>query len=103
MCNYLIAAIVSQGELIRLLGNFKDIISRLEQQKTAIDKAIAALREFDGGGIAEIERPKSKHAATAVKKASKKRVMSEEGRKRIAEASKKRWAAVRKAAAKKAA
>jgi hypothetical protein len=38
-----------------------------------------------------------------VKKVGKKRVMSEEGRKRIAEASKKRWAAVPKAAAKKAA
>jgi hypothetical protein len=90
---------LSEGELIRLLGNFKDILNRLEQQKAAIDKAIAALREFDGSEIAETERPKSKHAAKTVKK----RVMSEEGRKRIAEASKKRWAAVRKAAAKKAA
>jgi len=94
---------VSQGESIRLLGNFKDIISRLEQQKVAIDKAIAALRDFDGSGIAETETPKSKYAAKAVKKAGKKRVMSEEGRKRIADASKKRWAAVRKATAKKAA
>jgi Lhr-like helicase len=94
---------LSQGELIRLLGNFKDILNRLEQQKAAIDKAIAALREFDDGEIAETERPKAKHAAKAVKKIGQKRVMSEEGRKRIAEASKKRWAAVRKAAAKKAA
>ncbi len=46
-------------------GNFKDIISRLEQQKVAIDKAIAALREFDGGEIAETETPKSKYAAKA--------------------------------------
>jgi hypothetical protein len=94
---------LSQGELIRLLGNFKDIINRLEQQKAAIDKAIAALGEFDGSEIAETERPKSNHAVKAVKKAAKKRVMSPEGRKRIAEASKRRWAAVRKAAAKKAA
>ena len=86
-----------------MLGTFKDIINRLEQQKVAIDKAIATLREFDCGEIAEIEKPKSKHAAKAVEKAGKKRVMSEEGRKRIAEASKKRWAAVRKAGAKKAA
>ena len=82
-------------------SNFKDIINRLEQQKVTIDKAIAALREFDDSEIAETERPKSK-VAKAVKKAAKKRVMSEEGRKRIAEASRKRWAAVRKAAAKKA-
>jgi len=84
-----------------LLGNFKDIINRLEQQKVAIDKAIAALREFDDGESSESERPKAK-AAKAVKKAAKKRVMSEEGRRRIAEASRKRWAAVRKAAAKRA-
>jgi pyruvate/2-oxoacid:ferredoxin oxidoreductase beta subunit len=82
-----------------LLSNFKDIINGLEQQKAAIDKAIAALREFDDGRISESERPKSK----TVKKAVKKRVMSEEGRKRIADASRKRWAAVRKAAGKKAA
>jgi hypothetical protein len=83
-----------------LLGNFKDIINRLEQQKAAIDKAIAALREFDDGEIGGSERPKSKGLAKAVKKGAKKRVMSEEGRKRIAEASRKRWAAVRKAAKK---
>ncbi len=84
-----------------MLSNFKDIINRLEQQKAAIDKAIAALREFDDGESSESERPKST-AAKAVKKAGKKRVMSEEGRRRIAEASRKRWAAVRKAATKKA-
>jgi hypothetical protein len=94
---------LSQGELIALLGNLKDIINRLERQKAAIDKAIAALGEFDDGEIAETEGPKSNHAVKAVKKAGKKRVMSPEGRKRIAEASKRRWAAVRKAAAKKAA
>jgi hypothetical protein len=82
-----------------LLSNFKDIINRLEQQRAAIDKAIAALGEFDDSGISESERPKSK----TVKKAAKKRVMSEEGRKRIADASRKRWAAVRKASGKKAA
>jgi hypothetical protein len=38
----------------------------------------------------------------AVKKVAKKRVMSEEGRQRIIAASKKRWAAVRKAAKKAA-
>jgi hypothetical protein len=85
-----------------LLSNFKEIINRLEQQKAAIDKAIAALRDFDDGDGLEFERPKSK-AAKAVKRAVKKRVMSKEGRRRIAEASRKRWAAVRKAAAKKGA
>jgi exonuclease VII small subunit len=85
-----------------LLSNFKEIINRLEQQKDAIDQAIAALREVDDSEISETERPKTK-AAKAVKKATKKRAMSEEGRRRISEASRKRWAAVRKAAKKKAA
>jgi hypothetical protein len=82
-----------------LPSNFKDIINRLEQQKAAIDKAIAVLREIDDSGISESERPKSKTA----KKTAKKRAMSQEGRKRIADASRKRWAAVRKTAGKKAA
>jgi hypothetical protein len=85
-----------------LLGNFKDITDRLEHQKAAIDKAIAILREFDGGEVGETEKPESKRAAKAVKKAITKRTMSEEGRKRISEASKKRWAAVKKAAKKAA-
>jgi hypothetical protein len=85
-----------------LLGNFQDVISRLEQQKVAIDKAIAAPREFDGSAATETATPALGQAANAVKKGVKKRVMSEEGRKRIAEASKKRWAAFRKAAKKAA-
>jgi pyruvate/2-oxoacid:ferredoxin oxidoreductase beta subunit len=85
-----------------LLGNFKGITDRLEQQKAAIDKALVILREFDGGEVAETEKPKSKRVAKAVKKAAKKRAMSEEGRKRISEAAKKRWAAVKKAAKKAA-
>jgi hypothetical protein len=74
-----------------LLSNFKEIINRLEQQKDAIDQAIAALREVDDSEISETERPNTK-AAKPVKKAAKKRAMSEEGRRRISEASRKRWA-----------
>jgi hypothetical protein len=85
-----------------LLDNFKEIIARLEQQKGAIDKAIAALREFDQGDSAAVESPKTAMSTKAVKKVAKKRVMSEEGRQRIIAASKKRWAAVRKAAKKAA-
>jgi hypothetical protein len=81
-----------------MLGNFKDAIARLEQQKATIDKAIETLREFDESGHTEQAKAK-KGAAT---KTGKKRVMSEEGRKRIAEASRKRWAAIRKAAKKAA-
>lgn len=84
-----------------MLGNFEDIIARLEKQKIAIDQAISALREFDESDVTESAAPKTVRHAKAVKKAAaKKRVMSEEGRQRIAEASRKRWAAVRKAATK---
>jgi hypothetical protein len=80
-----------------MLGKFTEVISRLEQQRAAIDKAIEALREFEDGGIAEQPRPKK---TVTEKPAKKKRKMSEEGRQRIIEASRKRWAAVRKAAKK---
>jgi hypothetical protein len=85
-----------------LLGNFQDVISKLEQQKVAVDKAITALREFDESGATETTTPTLGRPAKTVKKAAKKRVMSEEGRKRIAEASRKRWAAFKKAARKAA-
>ena len=75
-----------------MLGNFKDIIARLEQQKTYIDKAIEVLREFDGDGVTGQVKPKK----SVAKKAVKKRVMSDEARKRIAAAQKKRWAAFKK-------
>jgi hypothetical protein len=48
------------------------------------------------------KRPETARPAKAVKKAVKKRVMSEEGRQRIGEATGKRWASVRKAAKKAA-
>jgi hypothetical protein len=85
-----------------LLGDFKEVISRLEGQKVAIDKAISVLREFEGGAVVEQATPRK---VVSKKAAKKKRTMSEEGRQRIAEASRKRWAAVHKAAkqAKKAA
>jgi NAD(P)H-dependent flavin oxidoreductase YrpB (nitropropane dioxygenase family) len=80
-------------------NNFKDIISRLEQQKVSIDAALAALREFEGGDT-EITPRKVGRPAKAVKKATKKRSLSPEGRKRIADAARKRWAAVKKASKK---
>jgi hypothetical protein len=82
-----------------MLGNFTEVISSLEQQKEAIDKAIVALREFEGEAVVEQATPKG---AVTKKAAKKKRTMSEEGRKRIGEASRKRWAAVHRAAKKAA-
>lgn len=79
-----------------MLGNFRDVISRLEQQKATIDKAIATLREFDEGSSSEAAGATASRPAKAATKATKKRVMSEEARKRIADAQKKRWAGFRK-------
>jgi hypothetical protein len=86
-----------------MLNDFKEIISQLEEKKAAIDKAIDVLRGFDDSSAATEQPTKRKYTKKNV--VPKKRVMSEEGRKRIAEATRKRWAAVRKAAkqAKKAA
>jgi hypothetical protein len=79
-----------------LLGNFKEIIARLEAQKRAIDQAIAALSEFDEGDVPKSSTPTAKRSGVGVK-STKKRVMSEEGRQRIAEAQKKRWATKKRA------
>jgi hypothetical protein len=72
------------------LSNFRDIIFRLEQQKVAIDRAIAALRDFDEGARAVPVPPKP------VKRVTKKRVLSDAGRQAIADAARRRWAALRK-------
>ncbi len=85
-----------------------NIIADLEQQRTAIEKAIAALREI--GGSAAVPQPRrpgrpvgsGKKAAAAPAPAKKSRRLSPEGRRRIIEALKKRWAE-KKAAGKKAA
>jgi len=66
----------------------------------AIDKEIARLREVRkvlarNGKIAEIKR--GAKVSTGAKKSSK-RKLSPEARARIAEAQRKRWAAIRKAA-----
>jgi hypothetical protein len=85
-----------------MFNNFKDIISRLEQQKATIDAAIAALREFEGD-TEETAPRKVGRPAKAAKKAAKKRVISAEARKRIGDAARRRWAAVKKTSKKKAA
>jgi hypothetical protein len=82
-----------------MFNNFKDIISRLEQQKATIDAAIAALREFEG----DTEETAPRKVGRPAKKAAKKRVISAEARKRIGDAARRRWAAVKKTSKKKAA
>ncbi len=68
------------------------IISELERQRTAIERAISALREVAG-------RQDVQNLATssAGGPAGKKRQLSPEGRQRIIDATKRRWAAKRAA------
>lgn len=68
------------------------IISQLENQKALIERAIAALREIDSPSQTEARTPR-----VVSKKATQKRHISPEGRKRIIEATKRRWAAKRAA------
>ena len=75
------------------------IIEQLETWKVGIDNAIASVTALRG--IEAIVPPSSAapvKQAAATKKATKKRVLSPEGRKNIADASRKRWANLKKAA-----
>jgi hypothetical protein len=67
---------------------FSSIITQLEQQKAAIDKALAALHGLDGAIPA--------HAGASA--ARKHHGMSPEGKRRLVAALKRRWAAKRAAA-----
>jgi hypothetical protein len=105
-----------------MADGLKDIIASLEQQRVAIEKALEALKEVDGSvsGAAPVPPtakrrgrkpgPQAKKAAPAAKAApaTRKGRISQEGREKLAEAMKRRWAAKRagtkvtKATAKKA-
>jgi hypothetical protein len=102
-----------------LLDGLTSIISQLEKQKVAIERALAALREVDGGTPVAPTTPTAKRKAInkrslaqkarwAAKKAAplqamkggmneigKKPGMTDAGRKRLSEAMKKRWAVKR--------
>ena len=73
------------------MTDVQQIISDLERQRAAIERAIAALREITGSAVPTAKPP----AAGVAKKAG--RTISPEGKARIAEAQRKRWAAKRKA------
>jgi hypothetical protein len=73
------------------------IIRQLEQQKASIDRAIEALREIAGGGLTG----DSASQTAASDSESQTSHISPDGRRKLAESMKRRWAA-RRAAAKKA-
>jgi hypothetical protein len=74
------------------VNDVESIISKLEKQRSAIDRAISALREITGS-------PATGPDVAESKTKTKKRHLSPEGRKRIIEATKRRWAAKRTAEA----
>ena len=79
-------------EVSRIIAEIDAQISKLQQARELLSGTAVKVK---GRG-----RPKgSKNAKTAAKAAPRKRKISAEGRKRIAEAMKKRWAERRKLAA----
>ena len=79
-------------EVSRIIAEIDEQISKLQQARELLSGTAVKVK---GRG-----RPKgSKYAKTAAKAAPRKRKISAEGRKRIAEAMKKRWAERRKLAA----
>ena len=76
-----------------MTSGLKDIISKLEQQRSAIDRALTALREADGSeSTAPAAAPTAKRRGRPAKK---KGGMTPEGRARLSEALRQRWAAKR--------
>jgi hypothetical protein len=72
-----------------------EIIRRLEKQRGAIERALAALRDIEGAGVPVKRRGRP----PGKKKRGGKRHMSAEARARIGEATRKRWAEKRAAEA----
>jgi hypothetical protein len=71
------------------VNNVENVITQLETQRSAIDRAISALQE-----VAE-KSPLAKVTSPSSNGQPRKRHLSPEGRRRIIEATKRRWAAKR--------
>jgi aspartate carbamoyltransferase catalytic subunit len=77
------------------------ILADLRAQRERVNQAIAALEALDGAAVSRQKATTSTKASAPVatpKPVAKKRVISPEGRKRMAEAQQKRWAKKTKAA-----
>jgi hypothetical protein len=82
-------------EVSRIIAEIDGQIAKLQQARALLAGTTAATKRTGPG------RPKgSKNAAVAAPAATRKRKLSPEGRKRIADAMKKRWAERRKQNAK---
>ena len=76
------------------MNAIKGIISQLERQRAAIDRAISALRDVEG-----VQPAQTKSDGPVAEEQPRKRRMSAAGRRRIGEATRKRWADKRAAEA----
>jgi hypothetical protein len=80
-----------------MTNGLKEVIKGLEKQKTAIERALAALREVDGTAVESVPLASAAAPARRGRPAKRKGGMTPEGRKRLSEALKKRWAVKRAA------
>jgi len=74
------------------------ILTELHDQRDRINQAIAALESLNGAGVSRPAVVSSAKTAPAAPPSAKKRVISPEARRRMAEAQQKRWAKAKRAA-----
>jgi hypothetical protein len=72
-----------------MANSLNEVIKKLEQQRIGIERALAALREIEGPAAAAAPSP----ALGRPRKGRRKGGMTPEGRRRLSEALKARWAA----------
>ena len=75
-----------------MANSLNEVIKKLEQQRIGIERALAALRDIEGPGL-ETTAPAAASAPRGRRKAKRKGGMTPEGRRRLSEALKARWAA----------
>jgi hypothetical protein len=75
-----------------MANSLSEVIKKLEQQRIGIERALAALRDIEGPGF-EAPAPAAARSVGRPRKAKRKGGMTPEGRKRLSEALKARWAA----------
>jgi hypothetical protein len=75
-----------------MANSLSEVIKKLEQQQIGIERALAALRGIEGPDF-ETPAPTAVRSVGRPRKAKRKGGMTPEGRKRLSEALKARWAA----------
>lgn len=83
-----------------MANSLAEVIRKLEQQKAGIERALDALRSIEGTGEAATPSPST---ATGSVRGRRKGGMTPEGRRRLSEALKARWAARREGSSEAAA